>query len=71
MEQGNSQWNDPNYILSSSCCKHYAAYSLENWNGIDRHHFNAIVTEQDEVDTYLPAFQACVADAHVSGIMCS
>ena len=30
----------------SACCKHYAAYSLENYEGIDRHHFDAIVTAQ-------------------------
>jgi beta-glucosidase-like glycosyl hydrolase len=73
------QWgDDPRYIKSSACAKHYAAYSLENWSpepGVipdtDRHHFNAIVTAQDEADTYLPAFQAAVEGARVSGIMCS
>ena len=33
------------------------AYSLENWDGVDRHHFNAIVTDQDFQDTYFPAFE--------------
>ena len=27
---------------------------------VDRHHFNAIVTEQDLEDTYLPPFQSGV-----------
>ena len=29
---------------------------LENWNGTDRYHFNAIVSDQDfaEVSTFLP-----------------
>ncbi|KAH7545089.1 hypothetical protein FEM48_Zijuj01G0056300 [Ziziphus jujuba var. spinosa] len=25
----------------AACCKHYTAYDLENWNGVDRFHFNA------------------------------
>jgi hypothetical protein len=33
---------------------------VELWDGVDRHHFNAIVSEQDAIDTYLPAFQSCV-----------
>lgn len=27
----------------SSCCKHYAAYDLDNWFGSDRFHFDAKV----------------------------
>lgn len=27
----------------SSCCKHYAAYDLDNWKGADRVHFDARV----------------------------
>ncbi len=34
----------------------------ENWEGVDRFHFNAIVSEQDAIDTYLPAFQSCVGE---------
>ena len=26
---------------------------LENWNGTDRHHFNAIVSDQDFVEVYI------------------
>ena len=36
---------DNKHLKVSSCCKHYFAYSLENWNGIDRHHFNALVNK--------------------------
>ncbi len=28
---------------------------LENWNGTDRHHFNAIVTDQDLVEVLINA----------------
>ncbi|XP_065885783.1 uncharacterized protein [Dysidea avara] len=52
-------------------CKHFAAYDLENWNGTDRVHFNAIVSDQDLVETYLPAFEACVREGNAGSIMCS
>ena len=55
----------------SSCCKHYTAYDLENWGGVDRHHFNAIVTAQDMADTFQVPFQACVQEGHGSALMCS
>jgi hypothetical protein len=31
--------------------------SLEDWSGVDRHHFDADVNDQDFVETYLPAFK--------------
>ena len=27
----------------AACCKHYTAYDLDNWNGVDRYHFDANV----------------------------
>ena len=61
----------PKYLKASSCCKHYSGYDLENWDGVDRHHFNAIITQQDLNDTYFPAFQSCVQESKVSSVMCS
>ncbi|KAI4298555.1 hypothetical protein L6164_032102 [Bauhinia variegata] len=55
----------------SSCCKHYTAYDLDNWKGIDRFHFDAKVTKQDLEDTYQPPFKSCVEEGHVSSVMCS
>ncbi|KAF8406210.1 hypothetical protein HHK36_008295 [Tetracentron sinense] len=55
----------------SSCCKHYTAYDVDNWKGIDRFHFDAKVTLQDMEDTYQPPFKSCVLDGHVSSVMCS
>ena len=75
------QGPDPNRLKASACLKHYVAYSLENSSRfahgrpltpyVDRHHFNAIVTEQDLEDTYLPPFQSGVAVGNASGLMCS
>ena len=62
---------DDRYLKVSSCCKHYAAYSVENWGGYSRTRFNALVTERDMADTYLPAFQSCVERGQASALMCS
>jgi beta-glucosidase-like glycosyl hydrolase len=63
--------DDSRYLKTSVCCKHFAAYSLENWGGVDRHHFNAIVSDRDLAEIYLPAFQACVEKGRASSMMCS
>ncbi|KAF8387699.1 hypothetical protein HHK36_026353 [Tetracentron sinense] len=55
----------------SACCKHYAAYDVDNWLGVDRFHFDARVTEQDMLETFLRPFQMCVKDGDVSSVMCS
>jgi beta-glucosidase-like glycosyl hydrolase len=69
--RGMQEGADPRYLKTSACCKHYAGYSLELWNNTDRHHFNAVISDQDLVDYYLPAFQACVTEGRASSIMCS
>uniref|UniRef100_A0A7N0TKR8 Fibronectin type III-like domain-containing protein n=1 Tax=Kalanchoe fedtschenkoi TaxID=63787 RepID=A0A7N0TKR8_KALFE len=58
-------------LLASACCKHFTAYDLERWNGIDRFQFNAQVTAQDMADTFQPPFQSCIQQARASGIMCA
>jgi beta-D-xylosidase 4 len=68
---GFQEGDDKRYIKAAASCKHYVAYDLERWNGTDRFHFNAIVSDQDIVETHLPPFESCVRDAHVASIMCS
>ena len=51
---------DPRYLKTSACCKHFASYSLENWQGVTRYEFNAVVSDEDLAEYYLPAFQSCV-----------
>ncbi|CAF1715895.1 unnamed protein product [Brassica napus] len=65
------QGNGPNRLKVAACCKHYTAYDLDNWNGVDRFHFNAKVTQQDLEDTYNVPFRACVYDGNVASVMCS
>ncbi|UJR08239.1 hypothetical protein I4U23_012512 [Adineta vaga] len=69
--QGLQRGDDERYLKIAANCKHFDAYDLENWNGIDRHHFNAIVSDQDLVETYLLPFKTCIQDAQVASIMCS
>lgn len=54
-----------------TCAQHFAAYSLEAWNGIERYGFDAAVSPRDEAETYFVAFNACVRDAKVEELMCS
>ncbi|KAF7803691.1 beta-xylosidase/alpha-L-arabinofuranosidase 1 [Senna tora] len=62
---------DTNKLKVAACCKHYTAYDLDNWKGVDRYHFNAVVTQQDMDDTFQPPFKSCVLDGNVASVMCS
>ncbi|KAG8389552.1 hypothetical protein BUALT_Bualt02G0241100 [Buddleja alternifolia] len=55
----------------AACCKHYTAYDLDNWSGVDRFHFNAKVSKQDIVDTFDIPFRSCVKEGKVASVMCS
>ena len=68
---GLQRGDDERYLKIAADCKHYAAYDLEHWQGADRFHFNAIVSDQDLLETYLPPFESCIRDAKVASIMCS
>lgn len=41
-QDGNSSSSDDR-LKVSSCCKHYTAYDVDNWKGVDRFHFDAKV----------------------------
>lgn len=53
-------------MTASACAKHYAVHSGPE---AIRHHFNAIATQKDMWETYLPAFEALVKDADVESVM--
>ena len=53
-------------MTASACAKHYAVHSGPE---AIRHHFNAIATQKDMWETYLPAFEALVVDASVESVM--
>ncbi|KAF3786848.1 Beta-xylosidase/alpha-L-arabinofuranosidase 2 [Nymphaea thermarum] len=62
---------DPNRLKVAACCKHYTAYDVDNWKGIQRYTFDAQVTKQDMDDTFQPPFKSCVIDGQVASVMCS
>jgi len=60
------QGDDPKYLKIVSTPKHFAVHSgPEN----ERHRFNAVVSEKDLWETYLPAFEACVKEAGAHSVM--
>ncbi|KAJ7134379.1 beta-xylosidase [Mycena epipterygia] len=62
---------DPAQFKIVADCKHFAGYDIENWEGNLRYAFNAIISQQDLSEFYLPPFQSCVRDAKVASVMCS
>ncbi len=60
------QGDDPRYLKVVATPKHFAAHSGPE--GL-RHRFDAIVSVKDLRETYLPAFHACVTEAHAGSIM--
>ncbi|XP_039055314.1 probable beta-D-xylosidase 7 [Hibiscus syriacus] len=59
------------HLQASACCKHFTAYDLDNWKGVNRFVFNAKVSQQDLTDTYMPPFRSCIQEGKASGIMCA
>jgi len=51
------QGNDPHYLKTAACAKHYAVHSGPER---DRHTFDARPTAKDLAETYLPAFEKLV-----------
>jgi hypothetical protein len=36
--------DDGDSLKVAACCKHYTAYDVDNWKGVQRYTFNAVVT---------------------------
>ena len=60
------QGDDPDYLQTAACAKHFAVHSGPE---DQRHYFNAEVNQQDLWETYLPAFRALVEEAGVEAVM--
>jgi len=60
------QGNDPHYLKAAATAKHYAVHSGPE--GM-RHGFDAIVSQKDLHETYLPAFRELVTEAKVESVM--
>lgn len=62
------QGNDPRYLKTVATSKHYIVHSGPEPS---RHEFDAVVSERDFRDTYLPAFKKTVEKGHVYSVMCA
>lgn len=62
------QGNNPKYLKTSACAKHYVVHSGPEKG---RHFFNALPSERDFRETYLPGFQYLVEKAKVEAVMCA
>ncbi|GAP22073.1 glycoside hydrolase family 3 C-terminal domain-containing protein [Leptolinea tardivitalis] len=60
------QGDDPHYLRTAACAKHYAVHSGPE---DERHTFDANVTRRELFDTYLPAFKKLVTEANVEIVM--
>jgi beta-glucosidase len=62
------QGDDPTYLKTVATPKHYAVHSGPE---PDRHTFDAVVSERDLLETYLPAFRASVVEGRAESVMCA
>ncbi len=62
------QGDDPKYLKTIATSKHYAVHSGPEYS---RHVDNFYVNDRDLYETYLPAFEASVKEAHVQSVMCA
>lgn len=60
------QGDHPKYIKAAACAKHFAVHSGPE---IERHEFDAVATDKDMRETYLPAFRDAVKEAQVEAVM--
>lgn len=60
------QGSDPVYLKTAACAKHYAVHSGPE---ALRHEFDAVVTDKELYETYLPAFEALVKRGKVEAVM--
>ena len=57
---------DGEVMKAAACAKHFAVHSGPE---AVRHEFNAQASDKDMEETYLPAFEALVKEAHVEAVM--
>ena len=66
---------DPRFLQAVVTLKHFDANSLEgNWGAhgeLNRHTFDAKISQHDLFASYLPAFKRAVVEGNAKGVMCS
>ncbi|MCQ2519530.1 MAG: glycoside hydrolase family 3 C-terminal domain-containing protein [Lachnospiraceae bacterium] len=64
--QGIDNYPECDTLKVAACAKHFAVHSGPEG---ERHHFNAIASQKDMEETYLPAFEAAVKEGKVESVM--
>jgi beta-glucosidase len=62
------QGDDPRYLKVVATSKHYVVHSGPE---LLRHEFDAVISDRDFRDTYLPAFKKTVEEGNVHSVMCA
>ncbi|HEV8265080.1 MAG TPA: glycoside hydrolase family 3 N-terminal domain-containing protein, partial [Gemmatimonadales bacterium] len=62
------QGDDPKYLKTVATVKHYAVHSGPE---PDRHHFDAVVSERDLRESYLPHFETGIREGGAYSLMCA
>ena len=62
------QGDDPRYFKTIATVKHFAVHSGPE---PERHHFDAIVSERDFRESYLPHFEKGIREANAYSLMCA
>ena len=62
------QGDDPHYFKVVATAKHFAVHSGPETT---RHQFDAVPSERDLTQTYLPAFRAAIVDGKADSVMCA
>jgi beta-glucosidase len=62
------QGDDPKYLKTVATAKHFAVHSGPE---PARHSFDAVVSEKDLRETYLPHFEAAIRDGGAYSVMCA
>jgi len=62
------QGDDPKYLKVVSTVKHFAVHSGPE---PERHGFDAVASQRDLRETYLPAFRTAILEGRAAGLMCA
>ena len=58
-------------VLPTPSWQHWVAYSVENYDNVTRHTYNAEVSAYDLSDTYFPGWERTIKHGGAMGVMCS
>lgn len=69
--EGLQQRGDGELVQAVVTLKHWIAYSVEDYDGVTRHTYDANVSAYDLANSFFPAFETTVKTGGALGVMCS